>query len=419
MTPPRPAEGAVALDVRGVSKRYRIGTKIKREIWALHDVSFSVAPGTILGVIGPNGAGKTTLLKVISRVTRPTAGTVTGQGRVIPLLALGAGFQPDLSGRENIFMNAAMFGVSAPAVEEALDEIVEFAGLQDFIDVPVKRYSSGMYLRLAFSVAINLRPAILLADEVLAVGDLEFQERCLERVKMAGESGMAVLFVSHDMEAIRRLCHQVLWLDHGEIMEMGPPDEVTSRYESAAWSSAASQRRGKAKGARSGSVSAAGELLFAKLTRDGREVGAARTGDEMAVTIGFRVTQPGVIVRPLIDVKARGVHAFRSLVPQWFEVDTPGFYTASVTIPANLLAETSYVVDVTVGIRRGEERHPVLFENALAFNVYDAAEEQSARGSYRGQMRGVVQPKLEWRITREATETAALSPAQVVPSRHD
>ena len=158
---------------------------------------------------------------MLSRVTPPTEGRVIGTGRVVPLLALGAGFQPTLSGRDNIFLNAAIYGVPPADVETRLDEIIEFSGIGDFIDVPVRRYSSGMYLRLAFSVAINMNPELLLADEVLAVGDLDFQERCLDRVKQAGRAGMSVLFVSHDMPSITRLCDRVLWLNAGEIVKIG------------------------------------------------------------------------------------------------------------------------------------------------------------------------------------------------------
>src|SRR6185436_19824646 len=194
------------LTVKNVSKRYALGSKVQREVWALKDVTFALEKGQILGVIGPNGAGKTTLLKVLSRVTPPTEGRIFGYGRVVPLLAIGAGFQEDQTGRANIFLNAAMYGVPAELVEERLDDIIDFADIGDFIDVQVRRYSSGMYLRLAFSVAVNMNPDILLADEVLAVGDVDFQERCLERVKQAGRDGMIVLFVSHDMAAITRLC---------------------------------------------------------------------------------------------------------------------------------------------------------------------------------------------------------------------
>jgi lipopolysaccharide transport system ATP-binding protein len=383
-----------SLEIDKISKRYRLGTRIARELWALHDVSFTVARGTILGVIGPNGAGKTTLLKVISRVTRPTSGTVTGRGRVVPLLALGAGFRPELSGRENVFLNAAMYGIPASLVEERLDDIVEFAGLPDFLDEPVKRYSSGMYLRLAFSVAINMRPDILLADEVLAVGDLEFQERCLERVQREGQAGMSVLFVSHDMEQIRRLCDQVLWLNAGEVVALGAPEEVTAAYEKQSWSSAARGKKGRGQ---SGAVSALGEILFGKLMVSGREVGAARVSDELAITIGLRVAERGLRVRPQIDVRARGVLAFRSVAAP-VETEQDGFFSATVVIPAHLLAETVYTVDIAVGFWRGDESHPAVLSNAVAFNVYDPDEQQSARGSYTGQIRGVVRPRLAWSL---------------------
>jgi ABC-type polysaccharide/polyol phosphate transport system ATPase subunit len=384
------------LEVQGISKRYRLGSKVEREIWALDDVSFSVAPRTILGVIGPNGAGKTTLLKVISRVTRPTSGTVTGRGRVVPLLALGAGFRPELSGRENVFLNAAMYGIPASVVEARLDDIVEFAGIPDFFEVPVKRYSSGMYLRLAFSVAINMRPDILLADEVLAVGDLEFQERCLERVQREGQAGMSVLFVSHDMEQIRRLCDQVLWLNAGRIVAMGPADEVTAAYEKQSWSQAAGANGGRGQ---SGARSRFGRILFGKLMVAGREIGAARVSDELVIVIGLQISEQDISVRPQIDVKARGALAFRSTVTEPIKMGDKGFFTATVVIPPHLLAETVYSVDIAVGLRRGEdESHPVVLSNALAFNVYDPDEDHSARGAYRGQMRGVVQPRLAWSL---------------------
>ena len=381
-----------SLDIRGIGKRYRLGSKVQREIWALRDVSFTVSPGTILGVIGPNGAGKTTLLKVISRVTRPTTGMVVGRGRVVPLLALGAGFQPDLSGRENIFMNAAMYGISAAEVTERLDEIVEFAGLNEFLDVQVKRYSSGMYLRLAFSVAINMRPDILLADEVLAVGDLEFQERCLERVKSAGAAGMSVLFVSHDLESIRRLCDQVLWLSGGEIQAIGDPEEVTAAYERAAWTATSGGKRPKT------ATCDAGEILFARLLVAGREVGAVRMTDEAVVQIGLRVTRPGVTVRPQVDVKTRGVLAFRSVAPDPIEVAQPGLVTAEVRLPAHLFAESVYGVDVAVSFVDATERHAAAIAAALSFSVYDTDEQQSARGSYKGQIRGLLRPRLDWTI---------------------
>ena len=383
-----------ALTVEHISKRYRLGARVKREVWALNDVSFEAAPGTILGVIGPNGAGKTTLLKVIGRVTRPTSGVVHGYGRVVPLLALGAGFRPELSGRENILMNGAMYGISAAEIEEHLDEIIEFAGIAEFIDAPVKRYSSGMYLRLAFSVAVNMRPDILLADEVLAVGDLEFQERCLERVKAAGQAGMCVLFVSHDMEAIRRLCDRVLWLNEGKIVGVGSPDEITSAYERASWAVGTTNRKRR----QAGSGNDAAEILFARLEVGGKEVGAARVSDTLTVVIGVRTLQPGLEVRPVLDVKARGVVAFRSVAPELVKIDAPGLYTARVTIPPHLLAETAYGCDATVAITRGDERMSIILYNALSFHVYDTNEAQSARGTFGGNIHGVVRPRLQWEV---------------------
>jgi lipopolysaccharide transport system ATP-binding protein len=313
----------------------------------------------------------------------------------VPLLALGAGFQADMSGRDNIFMNAALYGVSAREVEARLDEIVEFAGLEDFMDVPVKRYSSGMYLRLAFSVAINMHPNILLADEVLAVGDLEFQERCLERVKQAGREGMAVLFVSHDMEAIRRLCDQVLWLNAGEIVKIGAPEEITSAYANAAWSHIDTVQKGRRKRE---AVGEAGRLLFVKLTVNDREAGAVRVSDEAKIVIAFRITEAGVTVRPVVDVKARGALAFRAVAPEQITIETPGVYTAKITMPPHLLTDTVYTLDVTLGILRGEQPLSVVMHNALMFPVYDSDEKQSARGTFTGRIEGVVRPKLDWTI---------------------
>src|SRR5688572_26894256 len=288
------------LTVKQLGKRYTIGSKLRRELWALRDVTFALNKGEILGVIGPNGAGKTTLLKVLSRVTPPTEGRVFGYGRVVPLLAIGAGFQEDVSGRANIFMNAAMYGVPASVVEERLDDIIEFADIGDFIDVEVRRYSSGMYLRLAFSVAVNMNPDILLADEVLAVGDMDFQERCLERVKQAGQSGMSVLFVSHDMAAITRLCDRVLWLNGGEIVKIGDPEEVVAEYQNSARSFAGRRLKGNRRG---GHRNEYGELLFVTLTSsDGLEVGAVRRSDEVLVKIGLRMDKDDVTVRFMVHV---------------------------------------------------------------------------------------------------------------------
>ena len=201
--------------------------------WALKDVSVDVHEGEVLGLIGRNGAGKTTLLKILSRITRPTAGFAEIHGRVGSLLEVGTGFHPELSGRENTFLSGAILGMSKRDITRKFDEIVAFAELEKFIDTPVKHYSSGMYVRLAFAVAAHLEPEILLVDEVLAVGDINFQKKCLGKMGDVARAGRTVVLVSHQLNQIRRLCHRVVWIDDGQIRQDGPAHEVVSAYESA------------------------------------------------------------------------------------------------------------------------------------------------------------------------------------------
>jgi lipopolysaccharide transport system ATP-binding protein len=205
----------------------------RRTIWALEDVSFEVGDGDILAVVGRNGSGKSTLLKVLSRITEPTTGRVEIRGRVGSLLEVGTGFHPELSGRENIYVNGAILGMRRREIERRFDEIVAFAAVERFIDTPVKHYSSGMQMRLAFAVAAHLQPNILLIDEVLAVGDAEFQRRCLGKMKDVSREGRTVILVSHQMGQIRRLCRTGIWLDRGRIRYQGPVSETIARYESA------------------------------------------------------------------------------------------------------------------------------------------------------------------------------------------
>jgi lipopolysaccharide transport system ATP-binding protein len=240
----------------GLSKRYRRGLivepglrhalekfvrsplsafrRTKNEtFWALKDVSLEVAEGEVLGLIGRNGAGKTTLLKILSRITRPTEGWAEIRGRVGSLLEVGTGFHPELTGRENTFLSGAILGMSKREIEKKFDEIVAFAELEKFIDTPVKHYSSGMYVRLAFAVAAHLEPEILLVDEVLAVGDINFQKKCLGKMGDVARAGRTVVLVSHQLNQIRRLCHRVVWIDDGQIRQNGNTHEVVSAYESA------------------------------------------------------------------------------------------------------------------------------------------------------------------------------------------
>ena len=195
-------------------------------IWALKDVSFEVKPGEVIGIIGRNGSGKSTLLKILSRITEPTEGFAEIQGRVSSLLEVGTGFHPELTGRENIYLNAAILGMKRIEIERKFDEIIAFAEIEKFLDTPVKHYPSGMYARLAFAVAAHLDPDILLIDEVLAVGDAAFQKKCLGKMNEVSKQGRTVLFVSHNMGAIKRLCPNTLWLDEGRMRVFGPTRET-------------------------------------------------------------------------------------------------------------------------------------------------------------------------------------------------
>lgn len=233
---PRSLSDRIALAVDRTRHRARAlpVEPLREEIWALEDVSFEVQQGEVLGVIGPNGAGKSTLLSILARITDPTAGHAEIRGRVSSLLEVGTGFHPELSGRDNVYLNGAILGMSKAETKGKFDEIVEFSGVRDFIDMPVKRYSSGMYVRLAFSVAAHLDPEILLLDEVFAVGDRAFQEKCIQRISEMTRSGRTVLFVSHDVSSVARLCNRALVLNSGGLVFQGPIDDAIARYLSSA-----------------------------------------------------------------------------------------------------------------------------------------------------------------------------------------
>lgn len=206
--------------------------KIKyKELWALKDVSFEVRKGEVIGIIGRNGAGKSTLLKVISGILKPTSGTVEVKGNVVPMLELGSGFDHDLSGRENIFLNGAILGYSESFLKSKYDEILDFSGLQQFIDMPIRNYSSGMMMRLAFSIATVVNPEILIVDEILSVGDEAFQYKSRQKMKELMGGGTTVLFVSHSLDQIREMCTRVIWLEHGHIQMMGNTQEVCDAYK--------------------------------------------------------------------------------------------------------------------------------------------------------------------------------------------
>lgn len=260
----------------------------REEFWALQDVSFAVEQGETVGLIGPNGAGKSTALKLISRIIEPTSGQIEVTGRVGALLELGAGFHPDLTGRENIYLNGSILGLSGAAIERKLDDIVSFAELERFIDMPVKHYSSGMYVRLGFSVAVHTDPEIMLVDEVLAVGDAAFQRKCLERIDEMRSEGVTILFVSHSSEKVRAICSRALWLDDGRLVADGSAEAVVTRYLTYSWDSEEGKLKPRKRDSRrwgSGEVQIVGVRL---LDGDGREKQQFHVGESLIVEMRYR-----------------------------------------------------------------------------------------------------------------------------------
>jgi lipopolysaccharide transport system ATP-binding protein len=412
---------AVAVHVEELSKRYRIGELqaaygtlresvshvAKRltgkehhrgsdEIWALRDVSFALAEGETLGVIGRNGAGKSTLLKVLTRITTPTAGRAEIRGRVGSLLEVGTGFHPELTGRENIYLNGAILGMKRREIRAKLGEIAEFSGVEKFLDTPVKRYSSGMHVRLAFSVAAHFEPEILLVDEVLSVGDAEFQARCLGRMEDIGATGRTVLFVSHNMEAVSRLCERAILLDEGRIVRDGKSEEVVAAYlqTAAGAGSTRTWRLDEAPG---------DELVRLRSVRivdeNGETTDYLDVRRPVGIELGFTVLEHGPPVLPKIKLVAGGHIAFNAMDidSRWHDPSPPGDYVATAWIPGNLLNEGLVTVDAAVcTIDSPKLHHHVSVHEAVSFHVQDPLEGDSSRGTFTGQWRGVVRPLLEW-----------------------
>jgi len=266
----------------------------KQDLWAVRDLSFDVYPGQALGIIGRNGSGKSTVLKLIARILRPTSGQVMVRGRISALLELGAGFHPDLTGRENIALNASVLGLTEEDVERNFDAIVKFSELGEFIDMPVKHYSSGMYMRLGFSVAIHVDPTVLIVDEILAVGDQAFQMKCIDRIHEMKRQGVTIIIISHNLGIIRRLCSHIIWLEHGEMRASGPAEEIASQYKEFSNQSVSQQLSLESQESsfrRWGNLEI--ELTAVRiLNADGQEQSVFQTGDEMTIEMAYLAHQP-------------------------------------------------------------------------------------------------------------------------------
>lgn len=412
---------AQAITVEGLSKRYRIGELssaygtlrdaisdgVRRiahrerrphyeEIWALRDVSFEVPEGEVLGIVGRNGAGKSTLLKILTRITNPTGGQATIRGRVGSLLEVGTGFHPELTGRENVFLNGSVLGMKQREIQRKYSDIVEFAGVEKFIDTPVKRYSSGMSVRLAFAVAAHLEPEILLVDEVLAVGDAEFQRRCLGRMEDFSMTGRTVLFVSHNMQAMTQLCDRTIWLDKGEIVRDGPSADVVARYLQSGYGTGSAREWPDLERAPGDDLV---RLRRVRALQDGETVDAADVRRPIGIEIAFTVLHEGEPVFPKIKVwDAQGNVAFNAMdtSPRWDDPTPPGDYASIAWIPGNFLNEGLATVHVEVSSLGSPKLFPHAMTDPIAFYVEDPGEGDSARGRFTAQWKGVVRPLLEW-----------------------
>ncbi len=375
----------------GRLRRLRGGGKRRErdEIWSLRDVSFSLEEGHSLGIIGRNGAGKTTALKILSRITEPTSGLSRTRGRVASLLEVGTGFHPELTGRENVYLNGAILGMTRRDIAHRFDDIVEFSGVSRFLDTPIKRYSSGMHLRLAFSVAAHVEPDILVVDEILAVGDAEFQRRCLRRMADVEREGRTIVFVSHDLEAIARLCPTALWLERGEVEKRGQTGEVVDAYVGAALDrapAASAKAQGGALTVRS----------VATVDAGGNPSDVLRRDQPFSITVRYSLDEvvPGFDVA-LYVVSDAGVRVFDEA---WSDVQDvrpagPGAYELTLKVPAVLVPG-----EYRIGIWAGTAYETILHERVTA--------SFSLAGSQKGRPERTVELLLPWDVTvlREGEE---------------
>ena len=400
MADPIPTTEAPLLDVRHLSKQFPIGGLVHTiNLHALQDVSFDVPEGEVLGVVGRNGAGKSTLLKILSRIVSPTAGRAEIRGRVGSLLEVGTGFSAELTGRENIYLNGAILGMKRREIEDRFDAIVEFSGVEKFIDTPVKRYSSGMYVRLAFAVAAHFEPEILFVDEVLAVGDAEFQARCLGRMEEFGNSGRTVIFVSHNMQAVAQLCDRAILLEGGRLVREGPSEEVVA-YHLQTSAGAGSTRTWSADEAPGDDLVRLRSVRI--VDEDGDSVDYVDVRRPVGIELAFTVLHGGgPPVVPKLKVTTAGRVAFNAMDidSRWHDSAPPGDYVATAWIPGNLLNEGLISVDAAVcSIDSPKLHHHVSVHEAVSFHVQDPTEGDSSRGTFTGQWRGVVRPLLDWTV---------------------
>ena len=373
---------------------------LSESFWALQDVSFSIEPGEVVGIIGHNGAGKSTLLKLLSRITEPTSGHATVRGRVGSLLEVGTGFHPELTGRENVFLNGSILGMRESEVRAKFDDIVEFAEVEKFIDTPTKHYSSGMRVRLAFAVAAHLNPEVMFVDEVLAVGDAAFRKKCADKIEEVVRSGATVLIVSHNAQAITSMCERVLWLDGGRLVADGPAAETVVRYLSR-------------------TISLSGEKIWLPNERPGGDIArihamrivnkSGQTANHIDVRDPFyvetelEVCQPGYGILLKHDIfSGDNSPVFSALDvnnPTWQQQTwAPGEYRLRMAVPGNFLQVENYPIGAVLWAWEPEQVLQWYDHNVLCVQIIDGGEGQTAKMGFTGLMQGPLRPVLDWHV---------------------
>ncbi len=372
----------------------------KHSFWALDDVSFNVAAGDRVGIIGRNGAGKTTLLKLISRITPPTKGHIVLRGRVGSLLEVGTGFHPELTGRENIYLNGSILGLRRNEITKKFDEIVDFSGVEKFIDTPLKKYSSGMQLRLAFSVAAHLEPEILLIDEVLAVGDVEFHKKCIGKMQEVSRSdGRTILFVSHNMSYISSLCNQAVLLDHGKMISSGTSSKVIGEYISSIANRSANQTWNENQPGND----IVKLLSVQMINQEEKTTEDFAVNESIGIKMNYQVLQDGHVLWLGHNIhNQEGINVFDTHSvdhPLYNQKHPVGKFEATTWVPKSLLNTGTYLVSTAIFNHTDQVIH-LHEKDVILFNVHEVFDEMTARGNSPGDFPGVIRPMLKWQIEK-------------------